>query len=291
MELALDHIQYDYYSPATREVKQVLTDISCTIPSGAWVSIIGQTGSGKSTLAKVMQGLLWPTVGQNTMDGKLIKPNKKGKPTISPDVGLVFQYPEHQLFETTVLKELAFGPRNRGWHKDAIVNKAQQVIDLVGLDASYLEKSPLHLSGGEKRRVAIASVLMLEPKILILDEPTAGLDPLGRQSILQNIEEWRRQGNHTVILITHQMNDVVEYADEVIVLHKGKLQFQMNPMSLFLDKREELQSMGLDIPDTAKLLLAIEKVTGQRIQVASLKELDVMPQVLTLLKGRRYQYD
>lgn len=132
---------------------------------------------------------------------------------------------------------------------------------------------------------------MLEPKILILDEPTAGLDPLGRQSILQNIEEWRRQGNHTVILITHQMNDVVEYADEVIVLHKGKLQFQMNPMSLFLDKREELQSMGLDIPDTAKLLLAIEKVTGQRIQVASLKELDVMPQVLTLLKGRRYQYD
>ncbi|MFB7640269.1 ATP-binding cassette domain-containing protein [Peribacillus butanolivorans] len=291
MELALEHIQYDYYSPSTREVKQVLTDISCTIPSGAWVSIIGQTGSGKSTLAKVMQGLLWPTVGHNTMDGKLIKPNKKGKPTISPDVGLVFQYPEHQLFETTVLKELAFGPRNRGWHKDAIVNKAQQVIDLVDLDASYLEKSPLHLSGGEKRRVAIASVLMLEPKILILDEPTAGLDPLGRQSILQNIEEWRRQGNHTVILITHQMNDVVEYADEVIVLHKGKLQFQMNPMSLFLDKREELQSMGLDIPDTAKLLLAIEKVTGQRIQVASLKELDVMPQVLTLLKGRRYQYD
>ncbi|MFF2289332.1 ATP-binding cassette domain-containing protein [Peribacillus butanolivorans] len=198
---------------------------------------------------------------------------------------------EHQLFETTVLKELAFGPRNRGWHKDAIVNKAQQIIDLVDLDASYLEKSPLHLSGGEKRRVAIASVLMLEPKILILDEPTAGLDPLGRQSILQNIEEWRRQGNHTVILITHQMNDVVEYADEVIVLHRGKLQFQMNPMSLFLDKREELQSMGLDIPDTAKLLLAIEKVTGQRIQVASLKESDVMPQVLTLLKGRRYQYD
>lgn len=270
MEVSLENVEYWYSSHATEQPKPALKNITLTIPENQWVSIIGQTGSGKSTLVKVMKGLLPPASGKIKINNNVVREAKESK--VIHEIGMVFQYPEHQLFETTVLKDLSFGPKNLGWDSETILKKSQEMIHLVGLDESYLDQAPFHLSGGEKRRIAIAGILIMDPHVLILDEPTAGLDPSGKQMILQMIDRWRRKGNRTVILITHQMNDVAEYSDEVIVMHQGSLLYQTDPLSLFCLYEEELKALGLDSPDYVKLLKEINRKTDRKLEVESLKE-------------------
>ena len=251
----LNHI----YSAGTPFEHQALKDVSFSVEKGEFIGIIGHTGSGKSTLMQHLNGLLKPTSGDVLLDGKSIWADKATTRQSRFRVGLVFQYPEYQLFEETVYKDIAFGPRNLKLKDDEIDRRVREAARLVGLTEEQLEVSPFDLSGGQKRRVAIAGVIAMEPEVLILDEPTAGLDPVGREAILANIETYRAEKNATIMMGSHSMNDVARLTDRLLVMNGSRLAMDGTPMQVFA-RAQELLDMGLDIPELTRLFLRLQQM-------------------------------
>ena len=247
------------YSAGTPFAHTALEDVSFTVERGEFVGVIGHTGSGKSTLMQHLNGLLKPTGGDVLLDGKSIFADKKATRDARFRVGLVFQYPEYQLFEETVYKDIAFGPKNMGLSKDEIHRRVLEAAGFVGIREDQLEMSPFDLSGGQKRRVAIAGVIAMEPEILILDEPTAGLDPAGRADILANIQSYRQAKNATVMMVSHSMTDVARLTQRLLVMNGSHLAMDGAPEEVF-SHAEQLLSMGLDIPEITHVFLALRKL-------------------------------
>ena len=250
----LNHI----YSAGTPFEHVALKDVSFTVERGEFIGVIGHTGSGKSTLMQHLNGLLKPTSGQIILDGKDIWSDKKLTRQSRFRVGLVFQYPEYQLFEETVYKDIAFGPKNMGLPAEEIDRRVREAAGFVGLTEAQLEVSPFDLSGGQKRRVAIAGVIAMEPEILILDEPTAGLDPEGREDVLQNIDNYRKAKNATIMMVSHSMNDVARMASRLLVMCDAHLAMDGTPKEVF-DHAQELLDMGLDIPEITRVFLKLQQ--------------------------------
>ena len=235
-----------------------LSDVSFSLERGEFVGVIGHTGSGKSTLMQHLNGLLKPTSGTILLDGQDIASDKKLTHQARFRVGLVFQYPEYQLFEETVYKDIAFGPKNMGLPQEEIDRRVRESAALVGLTDKQLEVSPFDLSGGQKRRVAIAGVIAMEPELLILDEPTAGLDPEGREDILANIENYRKAKNASIMMVSHSMNDVARLADRLLVMNHAHLVMDGTPEEVFV-RAQELVEMGLDIPEITRIFLKLQE--------------------------------
>ena len=264
MSIEVKNLTY-IYDPGTPNEKTALSNINLTIRKGEFVGIIGHTGSGKSTLIQHLNGLVKPTSGNIVYNGEDIfeEPIAKSKKQaralkgakmkrIRQKIGLVFQYPEHQLFEMTVAKDIAFGPTNMGLKQEEIDRRVDEAMKMVGLDEKYKEKSPFELSGGQKRRVAIAGVLAMQPDYLILDEPTAGLDPKGRDHILSQIQSLQKEKGLTVILVSHSMEDVAKHVDRIIAMRKGRVQFDGTPEEVFAHA-DELKAIGLGVPQVTEL--------------------------------------
>ena len=251
----LSHI----YSKGTPFEHAALEDVSFAVQKGEFIGIIGHTGSGKSTLIQHLNGLLKPTSGEILLDGESIWKDKKTTRQARFRVGLVFQYPEYQLFEDTCYKDIAFGPKNMGLDKDEIDRRVREAAAFVGLTEQQLEASPFDLSGGQKRRVAIAGVIAMEPEILILDEPIAGLDPAGREEILGNIRDYQKAKNATVMMVTHSMSDAARMADRLLVMNKSVLAMDGTPEEVF-SRAWELQDMGLNIPDVTKVFMHLKEM-------------------------------
>ena len=247
------------YSAGTPFEHVALDDINFSVSKGEFIGVIGHTGSGKSTLMQHMNGLLKPTSGSVLLDGKDIWSDKKLTRETRFRVGLVFQYPEYQLFEETVYKDIAFGPKNMKLDAAEVERRVLEAAQIVGLTREQLQVSPFDLSGGQKRRVAIAGVLAMEPEVLILDEPTAGLDPTGREEILANIETYRQTKNATVMMVSHSMNDVARLTDRLLVLSNSKLVMDGTPEQVF-SRAEELVELGLDIPEITRVFLELRKL-------------------------------
>ena len=246
------------YSVGTPFEHKALDNISFSVEPGEFIGIIGHTGSGKSTLMQQLNGLLKPTSGQVLLDGVDIWSDKKLTRQARFRVGLVFQYPEYQLFEETVYRDIAFGPKNMGLDEKEIDRRVREAAGFVGLTQEQLEVSPFDLSGGQKRRVAIAGVIAMEPEVLILDEPTAGLDPVGRAEILGNIEAYRRARNATIMMVSHSMEDVARLTDRLLVMNGSKLAMDGTPAQVFTHAGE-LVSMGLNIPQVTQVFLHLRE--------------------------------
>ena len=250
--MAIEFKQVDFtYQPGTPFETKALTDINLTIPDGSYTALIGHTGSGKSTLLQHLDALLKPTSGTVTIGDRVITPTTSNKDlkSLRQHVGIVFQFPESQLFEETVAKDIAFGPQNFGASEADALKTAAKMLTLVGLDADLLDRSPFDLSGGQMRRVAIAGVLAMQPKVLVLDEPTAGLDPQGRLEMMEMFAKLRHEQNLTVVLVTHQMDDVANYADHVIVMDQGRVVKTGAPREIFKDP-QWLVDHQLGLPKT-----------------------------------------
>lgn len=264
MSIKLEHINY-IYSPGTAYEKQALKDISLEITQGEFVGIIGHTGSGKSTLIQHFNGLMKATSGALYYDGKNIYDAGYNMKDLRNQVGLVFQYPEHQLFEVDVISDVCFGPKNQGLSPEECEQRAKEALELVGFPEKYYKQSPFELSGGQKRRAAIAGVLAMRPKVLVLDEPTAGLDPKGRDEILDQIEYLHKNTNMTVILVSHSMEDIARYVDRIIVMNHGEKMFDDVPKKVFAHYRE-LESVGLAAPQVTYIMHAL-KAKGMDVRV------------------------
>ena len=245
------------YSVGTPFEHKALDDISFSVERGEFIGIIGHTGSGKSTLMQQLNGLLKPTSGTVLLDGQDIWSDKKLTRQARFRVGLVFQYPEYQLFEETVYKDIAFGPKNMGLSAEEVDRRVREAAGFVGLTEQQLEVSPFDLSGGQKRRVAIAGVIAMEPEVLILDEPTAGLDPVGRSEILGNIQSYRKAKNATIMMVSHSMEDVARLTDRLLVMNGSKLAMDAPPAQVFTHA-EELTQMGLSIPQVTQVFLELK---------------------------------
>ena len=256
--LQVQNLNY-IYSVGTPFQHQALEDVSFSVNRGEFIGIIGHTGSGKSTLMQQLNGLLKPTSGKILLDGNDIWSDKKLTRQARFRVGLVFQYPEYQLFEETVYKDIAFGPKNMGLSAQEIDRRVREAAAIVGLTQAQLDVSPFDLSGGQKRRVAIAGVIAMEPEILILDEPTAGLDPQGREEILKNIEDYRKSHNATVMMVSHSMDDVARLTDRLLVLNGSHLAMDGTPDEVFA-RADELIAMGLNIPQITRVFLELRKL-------------------------------
>lgn len=252
MQIKIDNVSFIYSKGLPYETK-ALTDVNFTCEEGDFVALIGCTGSGKTTLAELICGLAKPSEGQIFVDGIDLNDKSKEAKEARKHIGIVFQYPEYQLFEETVLKDVMFGPRNHGIEEAECEKLAKDALALVGLTDEEYDKSPFSLSGGQKRRVAIAGVLAMEPKVLILDEPSAGLDPKGHNDILDMIQKIKVERNMTIILVSHDMNDVAEFANKIAVLKRGRLVMYGTPREVFGDK-EKLTQAGLSLPSGALLL-------------------------------------
>ena len=252
MSIILDHVSHIYGSDTAMAVK-ALDDISLVIPDGQFIGLIGHTGSGKSTLVQHLNGLLKADSGHIYFNGQDIDDEGYNKKELRSKVGLVFQYPEHQLFEEDVFKDVCFGPRNLGLSRKEVELRAYAALKQVGLPDDCFYQSPFDLSGGQKRRAAIAGVLAMKPEVLILDEPTAGLDPRGREEILGQIEKLRRERGITVILVSHSMDDVAEYVERILVMNKGKLLYDGEPREVFSHYRE-LEEVGLAAPQVTYIM-------------------------------------
>ena len=247
------------YSAGTPFEHKAIDNMNFSVQRGEFIGIIGHTGSGKSTLMQHLNGLLKPTSGQVLLDGVDIHSDKKFTRQARFRVGLVFQYPEYQLFEETVYKDIAFGPKNMGLNAEEIDRRVREAAKLVGLTDAQLELSPFDLSGGQKRRVAIAGVIAMEPEVLILDEPTAGLDPASRAAVLENIETYRKTKNATIMMVSHSMNDVARLTDRLLVLCGSHLAMDGAPSEVFT-RAQELLDMGLDIPDITRVFLRLQQM-------------------------------
>lgn len=252
MSIALEHVNY-IYSPGTAYEKRALNDISLEIGQGQFVGIIGHTGSGKSTLIQHLNGLMKATSGDILYDGQSIYAEGYGMRKLRSQVGLVFQYPEHQLFEVDVISDVCFGPKNQGLSEEESEKNAREALELVGFPEKYYKQSPFELSGGQKRRVAIAGVLAMKPKVLILDEPTAGLDPKGRDEILDQIAKLHKETGMTVVLVSHSMEDVARYVDRIIVMNKGEKMLDSTPKEVFRHYKE-LEEVGLAAPQVTYVM-------------------------------------
>ena len=251
------------YSIGTPFEKAAINDVNIEISQGEFVGVIGHTGSGKSTLIQHFNGLLKPTSGKIYLDGKDIWADKSQIRSVRSQVGLVFQYPEYQLFEETCWKDIAYGPRNMGLDEEEITRRVKRAAEFVGLDEALLQKSPFELSGGQKRRVAIAGVMAMEPKILVLDEPAAGLDPEGRDTILSQIRNYHEQTGITVILVSHSMEDIARYANRVLVMSKAKVAMYDTVEKVFA-RAPELLELGLSVPQVTQVFLML-KAMGMEI--------------------------
>lgn len=261
MSIIVRHLTHIYSKGLPGETV-ALDDVSFEIASGECIGIIGHTGSGKSTLLQHMNGLLKPHSGEIIVSDMNIGDGSVKKVDISKNVGLVFQYPEYQLFEETVAKDVAFGPRNLGVPEDEIPDIVRESIELLGLDYDAVaEKSPFELSGGQKRRVAIAGVLAMKPKVLILDEPTAGLDPASKHDMLEVIKRLRQERNLIVVFVSHNMKDIAELSDRIIVMNGGKLVMNGSPKEVFA-RASELKSMGLSVPPVTEILYEVSEKLG-----------------------------
>ena len=256
--LEVKNVTYTY-STGTPFEHKALDNVNFSVYPGEFIGIIGHTGSGKSTLMQQLNGLLKPTSGSICLDGKDIWSDKKLTRQARFRVGLVFQYPEYQLFEETVYKDIAFGPKNMGLKPKEIDRRVREAAGFVGLTEKQLEVSPFDLSGGQKRRVAIAGVIAMEPEVLILDEPTAGLDPIGRAEILANIESYRRAKNATIMMVSHSMEDVARLTDRLLVMNGSRLAMDATPAEVFTHA-EELVEMGLSIPQVTEVFLHLRKM-------------------------------
>lgn len=252
MSIALEHVNY-VYSPGTAYEKQALKDVSLEIPQGQFVGIIGHTGSGKSTLIQHLNGLTRATSGRILYEGRNIYEEGYDMRWLRSQVGLVFQYPEHQLFEVDVLSDVCFGPKNQGLSQKECEAQAKEALDLVGFPDKYYKQSPFELSGGQKRRVAIAGVLAMRPKVLVLDEPTAGLDPKGRDEILDQVERLHKETGMTVILVSHSMEDVARYVERIIVMNRGEKMLDGTPREVFRHYKE-LEKVGLAAPQVTYVM-------------------------------------
>ena len=252
MELKIEHLSYTY-NPGTPFEKKALDDISLTIGKGEFIGLVGHTGSGKSTLVQHLNGLLMPTQGSVRVDGEDIAGEGYPLRQLRFRVGVVFQYPEYQLFESDVLKDVSFGPKNQGLSDEEVLVRAREAMRSVGLDESYETRSPFELSGGQKRRAAIAGILAMNPQMLVLDEPTAGMDPKGRDEILDLLRKINRERNITIVLVSHSMEDVANYAERVIVIVDGKIRWDDSPSVVFT-RIEELEQTGLRAPQVSYLL-------------------------------------
>ena len=280
--LKMEQVSYTYGAGSPFE-QQALRDVSFQTVPGELLGIIGHTGSGKSTLIRHLNGLLRPSAGQIRLDGQDIWERPKEIRSIRFRVGMVFQYPEYQLFEETVRKDIAFGPRNMGLSEEEIDRRVQEAAALVGLSPELLEKSPFDLSGGEKRRAAIAGVMAMEPEILILDEPTAGLDPRGRERVFAMIREYRRQRDTTVLLVSHSMEDVARLADRVLVMEHGTIAMLDTAPAVF-SRAAELEAMGLTVPAVTRIMLLLQRA-GVPVGTDVYTVEQALSRLLPLLKG------
>lgn len=275
MSIKIENLVHIYMAGGPFE-KKALDDINLEIKDGEFVALIGHTGSGKSTLIQHLNGLLKPTSGRIVVDGVDITEKKVKLTEIRKKIGLVFQYPEYQLFEETIEKDIQFGPRNLGLSEEEINKRVKKAMSMVGLDyEEYKDKSPFEISGGQKRRVAIAGVVAMEPKVLILDEPTAGLDPKGRDEILAQVKKLHKEYDMTTIIVSHSMEDVAKIADRVIVMNKGKAVLDGVPRDVFKNI-EMLESIGLAVPQVTYLERALKekgfKLDGDMITVEEAKK-------------------
>ncbi|NLW25487.1 MAG: energy-coupling factor transporter ATPase [Clostridia bacterium] len=277
---------YHTYQIGTPYETHALRDINLEIREGEFIGLIGHTGSGKSTLVQHLNGLLKPSSGEIIVDGLNISEKRVKLKEVRKKVGLVFQYPEHQLFEETVLKDVSFGPGNLGLSPKEIEKRVKKALQMVGLDYNEVkDKSPFYLSGGQKRRVAIAGVLAMEPKYLILDEPTAGLDPRGRDEILEQINYLHKQLKITVILVSHSMDDVARLADRLIVMHRGQVELTGTPREVF-QHADRLKQIGLGIPTVTALLQEL-KARGLDVRTDLITVEEAKNEIVRALKGGR----
>lgn len=258
MGMRLEHVSY-IYSPDNAFRKQALKDINLEIHDGEFIGLIGHTGSGKSTLIQHLNGLIRATEGKIYYNDQNIYASDYRMIDLRSHVGLVFQYPEHQLFEMTVLKDVCYGPKNLGLSDDEAQKRAKEALTMVGIAEKEYEKSPFELSGGQKRRVAIAGVLAMHPDILVLDEPTAGLDPKGRNDILDQISSLHKQTGITVILVSHSMEDVAKYVDRIIVMNRGQVFMDGTPKAIF-DRSDALESVGLAAPQVTYVMRCLHSI-------------------------------
>lgn len=272
------------YSVGTPFEKVAIEDISISVEKGDFIGIIGHTGSGKSTLVQHLNGLLKPTSGTILLDGKDIHSDKNFTRQARFKVGLCFQYPEYQLFENTVYEDIAFGPKNMKLSKEEIKERVLRAAEFVGVRNDMLQKSPFDLSGGEKRRVAIAGVMAMQPEILILDEPSAGLDPRGRKVISEMIEQYRKNTGSTVIVVSHSMEDVAESADKVLVMNRGKVEYFASVDEVF-SNAEHLVEIGLNVPEITKVFLALKK-QGYDVRTDIYSVNEAKAELLRLFKER-----
>ncbi|WP_243355300.1 energy-coupling factor ABC transporter ATP-binding protein [Bacillus litorisediminis] len=284
MDIILEEVEYKY-QPGTPFERLAIHDINIEIPSGTFMAIIGHTGSGKSTVLQHLNALLKPTKGKVKIGDRVIEAGVKEsnlKP-IRQKVGIVFQFPEHQLFDETVLKDVCFGPMNYGISKEEAKGRAIRAIKQVGLTEEILDKSPFDLSGGQMRRVAIAGVLAMEPDVIVLDEPTAGLDPRGRKEIMEMFKKLHDERNLSTILVTHSMEDASQFADQIIVMQKGTVMRKGTPAEIFASP-EELIELGLDVPEVVKFRLMVEKKLGITFPTPSMNMEELAFQIAQYVK-------
>lgn len=284
MSIILDHITYEYGTDGALPVK-ALDDINIKIEEGEFIGLIGHTGSGKSTLVQHLNGLLKPTKGTIYYQGEDIFGDGYNRKLLRGKVGLVFQYPEHQLFEMTVFKDVCFGPKNLGLSQKDAELRAYEALKQVGLADEYFYQSPFDLSGGQKRRVAIAGVLAMKPDVLVLDEPTAGLDPKGRSEILELVSKLRKETGMAIVLVSHSMDDVAEYVDRIIVMNHGKKIYDDKPKVVF-QHVEELEKMGLAAPQVTYIMRALQK-QGYPVNAEVITIEEARDEILQLVKKKR----
>ena len=288
MSMTLDHVNC-IYSADTNHSVHALKDICLTINDGEFIGLIGHTGCGKSTLVQHLNGLLKPTSGQILFDGEDINAKGYDRKALRGKVGLVFQYPEHQLFEADVFSDVCFGPTNLGLDRKEVELRAYEALKSVGVDDDDFYNSPFELSGGQKRRVAIAGVLAMKPQILILDEPTAGLDPQGRVEILELISHLHRDEHMTIILVSHSMDDVADYAERLIVMEHGSIVYDDVPGEVFKNVRE-LERMDLGVPEVTYIMRAIRRI-GYDVDDTTTKVDDAVEQILGLYRDKNCKQD
>ncbi|MEH7223747.1 energy-coupling factor ABC transporter ATP-binding protein [Bacillus sp. JJ1566] len=286
MDITIEKLEHRYQIRSPFE-RLALYDVNADIKSGSYTAIIGHTGSGKSTILQHLNGLLQPTSGSITIGDRKItsKQKEKNLKPLRKHVGVVFQFPEHQLFEETVEKDICFGPLNFGVPLEEAKERAKQTIKMVGLTQEYLMKSPFDLSGGQMRRVAIAGILAMNPQVLVLDEPTAGLDPRGRFEIMEMFNKLHKERGLTTVLVTHSMEDASRYADQILVMEKGTIKFQGSPVEIFSNP-EKVLHLGLDVPEAVRLKGLLEDKLGIEIpRTASLSVDEIVRYVGKAFKG------
>ncbi|KAB7704637.1 energy-coupling factor ABC transporter ATP-binding protein [Bacillus aerolatus] len=285
MDIQLQEVEYRYAAGTPFE-RLAIQHVSFAIPEGAFLAVIGHTGSGKSTIIQHLNALLQPTKGKVIIGDRVISAGKKEKnlKAVRKKVGIVFQFPEHQLFEETVEKDISYGPMNFGVPEEEAKRRAQKLIRQVGLSEEVLQKSPFDLSGGQMRRVAIAGVLAMEPDVLVLDEPTAGLDPRGRKEIMDMFYDLHQKRGLSTVLVTHSMEDAALYADEMVIMHKGKVYKQGKPRELF-SQPDELAGLGLSVPDVVRFQHRFEALSGIQLTKTCLT-IDELAEELSHAKKR-----